>query len=72
MNPEKLSDHVRTIFIRIDGTTRLPKKCWEGEVYKITRRTEKVWFEFRLDREIQCPQKYIGYPEGWYVDEVAV
>ncbi len=69
MNPERLVDHTPTIFIRIDRTTKLPKKCWEGEIYKITRRTEKVWFEFSLNREIPCPQKYIGYPEGWYADE---
>lgn len=71
MNPERLVDHTPTVFIRIDSTTKLPKKCWEGEVYKITRRTEKVWFEFSLDREVLCPQKYIGYPEGWYEDKTS-
>jgi hypothetical protein len=60
MNPERLVDHTPTVFIRIDSTTKLPKKCWEGEVYKITRRTEKVWFEFSLDREVLCPQGHGG------------
>ena len=71
MNPANLTDNVYTIFIRIDKTTRLPRKCWEGEVLGIKRTADKVWFEFRLKGEITCPQKYVGYPEGWFADDEA-
>lgn len=66
MNPAGMADPGQTIFIKTDKTTRLPQKCWEGEVYNIVRRREKVWFKFRLDRQIQCPEKYVGYPNGWF------
>jgi hypothetical protein len=69
MNPEKLADNVSTTFIRIDRLTRLPRKCWEGKVAGIKRTADKVWFEFELERQIECPQKYVGYPEGWFADD---
>ena len=71
MNPTRLVDNIPTTFIRVDRTTRLPRKCWEGKVTRIKKAADKVWFEFVLDREIECPQKYIGYPEGWFADEEA-
>jgi hypothetical protein len=66
LDPARIVDPSQAVFIKLDKTTRLPQKCWEGEVFGIVRRTEKVWFKFRLNREIQCPQKYVGYPDGWY------
>src|SRR6266481_3165776 len=72
MNPEKIVDHTPTIFIKIDKETKLPKKCWEGKIYGKNRTDDKVWFEFSLFRQIECPKKYIGYPEGWYADETPI
>ncbi len=71
MDPDRIVDHTPTVFIRIDRETRLPRKCWEGEIFSVKRTSDKVWFEFRLDEEITCPQQYVGNPEGWFTDETA-
>jgi hypothetical protein len=68
MDPQKIVEHTPTVFIRIDKETRLPRKCWQGELLLAKRTSDKVWFEFRLDSEIPCPQKYVGYTEGWFTD----
>jgi hypothetical protein len=69
MDPSRIVDRTPTIFIRIDKETRLPRKCWEGELLSYKRTSDKVWFKFRLDREIPCPPKYLGFPNGWFTDD---
>ena len=69
MNPGRIVDHTPTIFIKLDRETKLPKRCWEGEMYGKKRTEDTIWFEFSLFRDLICPRKYVGYPEGWYVDE---
>ena len=68
MNPEKLADHTPAIFVKVDREMRTPEKSWEGEVFKITRRADKVWLEFRLGRVTTCPENFAGSPDGWYTD----
>jgi hypothetical protein len=68
IDPSKIVNHTPTIFLRIDRETKLPRKCWQGEIPSTKRTSEKVWFKFRLDSEIPCPQEYVGYPEGWFTD----
>jgi hypothetical protein len=69
MDPSRIVNHTPAVFIRIDKETKLPRKCWEGELLVSKRTSDKVWFEFRLDGEIHCPQQYVGFPEGWFTDE---
>jgi hypothetical protein len=71
MNPEKLADHTPAIFVKVDKEMRTPEKSWEGEVIKITRRTDKVWVQFRLGRVTTCPENFAGSPDGWYTDGTA-
>ena len=68
MNPEKLADHTPAIFVKVDKEMRTTEKCWEGEVIKITRRTDKVWLQFRLGGVTACPENFAGSPDGWYTD----
>lgn len=70
MNPDRIVDHTPTIFIKTNRIG-LPVRCWEGEIFGKKKTEDKVWFKFRLDREIQCPPQYLGKREGWYVDETA-
>jgi len=71
MDPGRIVDHTPTVFGRIDRETRVPKKCWQGELLSTKRTSDKVWFEFRLDVPITCPEKCVGYPEGWFIDDSA-
>ena len=71
MNPDKLTDKTRAIFVKVNRETRMPERCWEGEVSKITKRTDKVWLQFRLAGQTKFPEKYGGSPDGWYVDVFA-
>ena len=68
MNPERLADHTPAIFVKVDREMRTTEKCWEGEVIKITRRTDKVWLQFRLAGVTACPENFAGSPDGWYTD----
>ncbi len=68
MNPERLADHTPAIFVKVDREMRTTEKCWEGEVIKITRRTDKVWLQFRLSGVTTCPENFAGSPDGWYTD----
>ncbi len=69
MDPSRIVDRTPTVFIKIDKETRLPRKCWEGELVSARWTSDKVLFEFKLQAEIPCPQKYVGFPEGWFTDE---
>jgi hypothetical protein len=69
MDPNKISENTPAVFIKVDRESHLPQKCWEGLILKVTRTSNKVWFEFKLDNVIECPPKYIGSPDGWYTDE---
>lgn len=64
IDPGKIVDHTPTVFIRIGRETKLPRKCWQGEILSTKRTSDKIWFEFRLDKEVLRSQKYVGYPEG--------
>ena len=68
MNPERLADNTPAIFVKVDKEMRTPERCWEGEVVKVTRRTDKVWLQFRLGRVTTCPENFAGSPDGWYTD----
>ena len=69
MNPDHISENTPALFIRADRETRLPQKCWKGELLSKKRTEDKVWFTFRLDSVVECPQKWIGTPDGWYDDK---
>src|SRR5208282_2366793 len=66
LNPANLQDNTRALFIKVNKDTRIPEKCWDGTITKITKRTEKVWFQFSLERVVECPTQYAGSPDGWY------
>lgn len=70
MNPNSIAEHTPTVFIKTDRLW-LVEKCWLGEVLSKKVSGEKVWFDFRLDKAIDCPPQYQSYRDGWYVDESA-
>jgi len=69
MNPERLAENTAAVFVKVDREMRTPEKAWEGEVTKVTRRTDKVWLQFRLGRVVTCPERFAASPDGWYTDE---
>ena len=66
LNPANLVDDTPSLFIKVNRDTRIPEKCWEGKVLKVTKRTDKVWFQFNLVRGVDCSERYAGSPDGWY------
>ncbi len=68
MDPKNIVEHTPTIFIKTDRLG-LVKKTWEGEILSKKMIGEKVWFEFRLSKTIECPPQYTSFRQGWYVDE---
>lgn len=68
LNPVNLLDNTPALFIKVNRDTRIPDKCWEGKITKITKRSEKVWFQFTLEGLTDCPEQYVGSPDGWYAE----
>ena len=70
MDPERIVVPAPAVFIKLDRETRLPQKCWKGEITAKKRTENRIWFDFRIDGTIECPPQYIGYPEGWFAEDV--
>ncbi|MCE4605635.1 MAG: hypothetical protein F7C08_03785 [Desulfurococcales archaeon] len=67
LNKENIKDYTPTIFIKLN-VNKEPVKAWEGYVYNIKIKNDKVFFNVKLEREIQhIPDEYINYKEGWYI-----
>jgi len=71
LNVKDLRENTSTIFIKLNERTRRPERAWEGVVYnfRVNDVENRIYFDFRLDREILVPEKYRGWTEGWYIDE---
>jgi len=71
LNVKDLRENIFTIFIKLNEKTRRPERAWEGVVYnfRINNVENRIYFEFRLDREILVPEKYRDWTEGWYKEE---
>lgn len=69
MSGEKLEEKTPTTFIKLDRITRRPERAWEGYVHNITQQEGgKIYFMVALASEIEVPEKYIAYIEGWYLE----
>ncbi len=69
MNPDRIVERTPALFIKSDKETRLPQKCWQGEILSKKRTEDRLWFTFKLDGLVKCPERWIGSPDGWYADE---
>jgi len=68
MNSSLLVDETPTIFIKLNEKTKEPEKAWEGVVYDIKEKGNRVYFKVKIHREISIPEEYAKYREGWYVE----
>jgi len=68
MGAAKFVNGTPTIFIKLNKKTRKPEKAWEGIVYDIRDKGDKVYFKVEIHREISIPEEYAKYRPGWYVE----
>jgi len=72
----KYLDGTKTIFIKRSKTNKKIEKSWIGttscfEVGEY-KNQKAIYFKVNLEKEIDCPEAYRSYPEGWYlVEELA-
>lgn len=64
---EKLVSGTETIFIKRIPETDEVEKAWRGKITGIEKMPGKVFFRVEIEEEIECPEKYRGYGNGWYV-----
>lgn len=43
-------------------------KIWSGKVHDIQKIPGSIFFRVEIEKEINCPEKYVGYENGWYVE----
>jgi hypothetical protein len=69
----QLVDYTVTVFIKLNRATYEVEKAWIGGTSNFKRILDKgrefIFFKVFLEKEIQCPESYRGYPEGWYIEE---
>jgi hypothetical protein len=69
MNPDNIVERTPALFIRDERGTGLPQKCWKGEILTKKRTEEEIWFTFKLDGLVECPEGCICSPDGWFVED---
>lgn len=74
MNEEKLRDNTDTIFIKRDKNNRIVSTL-EGKVSDIciiqnNMGEKSISFSVKLDNKIDCPDRYLDYGPGWYLENV--
>ncbi|MGQ4892093.1 MAG: hypothetical protein ACP6IP_06350 [Candidatus Njordarchaeia archaeon] len=62
---------IPTIFIKIDGKTKVFERSWEGYTrdFRVDKAKGKIFFKVEISQEIRLPEKYQNLREGWYVEE---
>lgn len=75
MSKAFLKEKTSTLFIKKNRDTKCVEKAWEGKTSDFRNASYKdrpaVEFTVGLDKEINCPKEYLGYSEGWYVEELS-
>lgn len=74
MSENKIKGGTGALFIKLKkGGSGAIEGCWIGKVFdfeKINRGgKDRFYFVVKIEKEIQCPAKYLDYTEGWYPDE---
>lgn len=68
MKPDKLASGVDTVFIKKYSGSDDIEKAWSGKVLDIQRIPGSIFFRVEIEKEIECPEKYFNYGNGWYVE----
>lgn len=68
MSLEKIRENTYTIFIKRNRVTREIEKVWDGLVYGLIPKGEKIIFKVRICKEIPILPHYSNYVEGWYAE----
>jgi hypothetical protein len=70
----KIVDGTETIFIKTDRDGVNIEKCWTGRVHNLVegewKQKKSIYFSVAVENEIQCPEKYLKYPSGWFIEEI--
>ena len=75
MSKAFIREKTNTLFIKKNRDTKRVEKAWEGKVSHfentLYKKLPAVEFTVDIGKEISCPEKYLGYSEGWYVEELS-
>ena len=66
---KNLSSGIETIFIKKLPESSNVEKAWIGKVNDIEKMPGKIFFRVQIDKEIECPEEYREYGNGWYIEE---
>lgn len=65
---EKLVSGTDTIFVKKIPDSDEIEKAWLGKVWNIEKMPGKVFFRVEIEKEIDCPDKYKAFGNGWYIE----
>jgi hypothetical protein len=72
MSESKLAENTETIFIKKERDIAM-SQAWRGSVGHIRRAAskgkKKIYFSVTITEQIDFPEKYRPYSEGWYLEE---
>lgn len=71
MTDSNIANNVSTLFIKISRSDNKPEKAWEGTVFNLQDKGDKVYFSVKIDREIplnNLDSHYLMYSTGWYLE----
>jgi hypothetical protein len=66
---DNLVSGTTTIFIRKQKESDIIEKSWIGKVYDVAKVPGNIFFRVELEKEIECPDEYRDYRNGWYIEE---
>jgi hypothetical protein len=69
MRIDKITEKTQTIFIKRNNQTNIVERAWTGFVYNFKIEDPKIFFNVKIEKEIQIPHKYSNYENGWYIEE---
>jgi hypothetical protein len=65
---DKLQPGMPTIFIKKEKYTDKVEKAWSGTVFNIQQIPGSIFFRVEIEKEIECPEEYVGWGNGWWVE----
>ena len=75
MNRELLEPMTKTIFIKRNKNTKCLEYAWIGKVRDFKDTTYKndpaIEFTVIIEKEIECPKKYLNYELGWHIEGIS-
>ncbi len=68
MSRDKFVNGTETIFIKKMERSTEVEVAWLGKIWDIMDVPGKIFFRVEIGEEIECPEEYEDYENGWYIE----